>query len=393
MSMLTFMPWCGIDKVYKIDNIEILPFKKCEQINGVDDTGQCRIKAIMSIYKDIEGEPVDRAALIRYSNKTLIDDLNEKEMAEMSDLMTLACFSGLAKREYFNPHGPYCNSDCFTFYSQKFDKAEFTAITTRRREGSTSSIWSMDDPAVTIPLHCHAIQYVSLDEFLLSALVNYRKKDRDEWGKWQNASSCYNQANTDSENIRHQVEWVLLCSAFQRILDAKSEANDVASKFSELMVPSQPLLARNANRRSDKGSNNGQSLRYEWMREFYRIRGDFAHGQLNTNQPAVWNLLEHLTLAAIAFPLVVKCLLKKTDLYTLTEDDQAQIDVFEKFADTKDFLKPPVNQENILDSHWKRLVRDRSGRISFESAFDTAWDSLTPDQQRSLEGNINTSDR
>jgi len=112
---------------------------------------------------------------------------------------------------------------------------------------------------------------------------------------------------------------------------------------------------------------------------------------VNTQQPAVWNSLEHLTLAAIAFPLVVKCLLKRADLYTFADDDQAQIDVFEKFAETKDFLKPPANQKNSIDSHWKRLVSDRSGKISFERTFDKAWNSLTPEQRHSLEGNTQVS--
>ncbi len=392
MSMLTFMPWCRIDKIYKIDNIEILPFKRHEQINGVDDAGQCRVNTIMSIYKNIEGRPVDSAALIRYSDKTLIADLNEEEMAEMSDLTTLACFSGLAKREYFNPVGPYCNS--FTLYSQKFDKAEFTTLRTRRREGSTSSVWPIDDLAVTVPVHCHTIDGVMLDEMLLNALIAYRKRSNvEDWGKWQNALTCFNQANTDSDNIRHQVEWVLLCSAFEHILDAKHEAKDVASEFAKIMVPSEPLLVQNAIRKSNNWQTKDQALRYEWMREFYRIRGDFAHGKLNTQQPTVWNPREHLTLAVIAFPMVVKCLLKKANLYELTDDDQAQIDVFEKFADTQNFLKPPANQKGSLDYHWKRLVSDRSRRIFCEKAVNEAWNNLTPEQQRSLEGNTNTSDR
>lgn len=394
MSMLTFMPWCRIDKLYKVDKIEILPFNRRAPVSGIDDAGQCRVNTIMGIYKDIEGRPVDSAALIHYSGKTLIDDLNEEEMAEMSDLMTLACFSGLAKREYFNPVGPYCNSDCFTLYSQKFDKAKFTTLRTRRREGSTSSVWPIDDLAVTVPVHCHTIEGVTLNEILLNALIAYRKQSSaEEWGKWQNALTCFNQANTDSDNIRHQVEWVLLCSSFEHILGAKSEAKDVASKFSELVVPSDSLLVPNASRRSDRWNNNGQSFRYEWMREFYRIRGDFAHGKLNTQHPTVWNPLEHLALAAIAFSMVVKCLLKKASLYELTDVDQAQIDVFERFADTQNFLKPPANQKDSLDSHWKRLVGDRSRRIFCEKASDEAWNSLTPEQQQSLEGNINTSDR
>ena len=184
-------------------------------------------------------------------------------------------------------------------YFQKFDKADFSAITTRRREGQTSSTWSIDSISIPIPVHSDPVQEVQLDEALLRALVDHRATCR-EWEKWQNALACFNQANTDSDNVRRQ--WVLLCSAFEHILEAKHHAKDVAIKFSNAMLPTESMLARDASRKSHEWHDEGQSLRYEWMREFYRIRGDFAHGKLNTQQPTVWSPLEHLVLATIAFP-------------------------------------------------------------------------------------------
>ena len=66
--------------------------------------------------------------------------------------------------------------------------------------------------------------------------------------------------------------------------------------------------------------------------------GDFAHGRLTTRQPMVWNATEHLALAAIAFPFVVRCLLQRAGAYTLTRDDIAAIETFEPFADQAAFL-------------------------------------------------------
>ena len=367
MSMLAFMPWCRIERVYEAGDIVILPFKRHVPIDGVDDTGQCLVHTILTAYKTIEGKPVDRAALVRYAGKSLLDDLSQDDRAAIHGLVTLVCFCGLAMREYFNALGPYCNSDCFSLYFQEFDKAGFTAIATRRREGHTSSGWSIDNIAITVPVHCHTVREVKLDETLLRALACHRAKPHDdEWAKWQNALTCFNQANTDSDNIRHQVEWVLLCSAFEHILGAKSEANDVATCFSAAMVPHEPLLVGTASRRSDRWQDNEQALRHEWMREFYRIRGDFAHGKLNTQQPTVWNTLEHLVLATIAFPLVVRCLFRKARVYNLTDGDRAQIEAFEKLANTADFLKPPPDQKNSLDSHWSRLCGVCKSNLVFQ---------------------------
>jgi hypothetical protein len=46
----------------------------------------------------------------------------------------------------------------------------------------------------------------SLDQRLLDGLVASAGLGRPEWNRWQNALSCFNQANTDSDSFRHQVE-------------------------------------------------------------------------------------------------------------------------------------------------------------------------------------------
>jgi len=367
--MLVFMPWCPIDNKYEIGDFRILPFNRDKVVNTLNDTDQRSIKTIMGTYKDIEGNSVHKAAIVCKINKSLIDDLSDDDIEIAQELTAIACFSGLANRSYFNSLGHYCNSDCFSMYIQKFDKADFTALTSRRREGRTLSGWPIDDITITIPVHCHAIRDVSLDVELLKALIECSANlQSSERGRWQNAISCFNQANTDSDNIRYQMEWVLLCSAFEHLLESKSEAKDTAERFAHVLTPSNELLVKDSMRLSNKQENVSRSIRYEWMREFYRIRGDYAHGRLNTKQPIVWEPLEHLVLATIAFPLVIKKLLSRIGKYKIKDNEQAQIDCFEHFADTKSFLNPPTNQKGSLDSHWNRLVRKRCYKITVEQA-------------------------
>lgn len=374
MSMVAFMPWCRIDKTYEVGEIQILPFERHKPIDGLDDTAQRRVNTILASYKTIIGKPVDRAAFVRYGGRSLIDGLNDKEQETIHELVTLACFCGLARREYFEQGGHYCNSECFSLYIQKFDEADSVSLRTRRRDGHTWDPWPIADIAITIPAHCRPIQKVNLDEILLKGLVAHRaqlvhraQSADEEWARWQNAISCFNQANTDGENVRYQVECVLLCSAFEHILGAKSNAKDVAEQFAEAVVPSSPVLVRNAERRSEQRTDadkpiRDKPIRYEWMKEFYRIRGGFAHGRLQTRQPSVWNPHEHLVLAAITFPLLVRCLLNKKGLYEFTDNDLAQIDAFEKLA-KKQFLTPPSNQKNSLDWVWPRLVQCAKFRV------------------------------
>lgn len=368
--MVSFLPWCRVNKTYDLGQIKISPFQRHKPIEGIDEAAQCRVNTILGTYKTIKGEPIDSAALVRYEEKSFIDDLSKAERETIHELAALACFSALAKREYFNPLGPYCNSECFALYFQKFDSADFITLATRRRDGKTWSSWPIDDIAITVPVHCHTVSEVHLDEGLLRALVAHRTQSREaEWATWQNAISCFNQANTDSEAVRFQVEWVLLCSAFEHILGAKSKYSDVARKFADAMAPSSSVLMRNAERRSDQWTGGDEPLRYEWMREFYRIRGDFAHGKLQTGQPAMWNPSEHLVLAAIAFPLLVRCLLKENGGYEFTDNDLAQIDAFEGCADQQ-FLDLPADQSNSLDSVWSRCVNDAKFEASMKRILD-----------------------
>src|SRR5262245_46930289 len=119
MSMLAFMPWCRVDKIYEVGGIQILPFERHASIDGLDAASQCYIKTILATYKTIEGKPVDRAAITRFVDKSVLADLSEEERAAFQETMVLACFSGLSHREYFNPVGRYANRDCFSFYFQK----------------------------------------------------------------------------------------------------------------------------------------------------------------------------------------------------------------------------------------------------------------------------------
>jgi len=358
------MPWCRIVKPYLVGEATLLPFRRYEAVNGLDDLTACRIRTILASYKDMEGHHVSEAALIRYNDRPLLDDLSRDEVEITEECIDLACFSGLANRDYFNQIGPYCNSDCFILYGQKFSgEPDFAGITSRRRAGRTLSGWFLDKTVFSIPVHVDAVQSISLDESLLTALVSFRDNvSGSEWARWQNAIRCFNQANTDNDAIRHQVEWVLLCSAFEHILRAKPHYEDVAEKFADVLIPRTQILVGNAKRSSAQWTDRNKPLRYEWMKEFYRIRGDFAHGKLQTQQPAVWNPLEHLVLASIGFPLLVRRLLAERQLHAWEDEHSAQVGALEKLMD-EDFLKPPPNQKSSVDSVWSRLLNRESSAL------------------------------
>ncbi len=356
MPTLHFMPWCRIDKIYHVGEIEVFPFVVDAAIEGVNDSTIAHLRAILAIYRNLEGKPIDRCALIKYADKDVIADLTPTEVEVMHDLIEVLCLSSLAGRELFNQMGPYSNAACFTFYGQRFGGDQgFTAITSRRRDGRTLSGRRISETRITIPVHVAPVDRVGADESLLSAILAYRQLvSPKEWSGWQNATSCFNQANTDDDGVRYQAEWTLLAGAFERILDAKADAADVADKFACAVIPRTILTVGSAKRKPVKSKDPYLPVRYEWMREFYRIRGDFAHGRLDSNQPMTWSPLEHLVLASTAFPLLVRAKLAQAGVYSFTEDDFTVLNAFEALADA-DFLVAPDDQRNSMDSVWRRL--------------------------------------
>lgn len=122
MSMLAFMPWCRIERVYEAGDIVMLPFKRHVPIDGADDTGQCLVHTILTAYKTIEGRPVDRAALVRYAGKSLLDDLSKGRQGRYPRARNLVCFCGLAMREYFNALVRIATAIAFLFISKNWTR-------------------------------------------------------------------------------------------------------------------------------------------------------------------------------------------------------------------------------------------------------------------------------
>lgn len=367
MPAVHFMPWCPLDRDYTVGEISLLPFDRTAQNDRYDHTELLQVLSILDSYRDMGGHPNRSMALVKYQNKSVFSDLANEEYEIARELVELSCFSGISKRTYFC-FGDYCNASNFTFYGQKFTGSDHTAIVSRRRDGHTSSMRSIGRTVFSIPVQASPIREVKLDGQLLTSLVAFRgATDSKEWSRWQNAIACFNLANTDADNVAYQVEWTLLCSAFERLLDADSTAADVATKFSAVFCPASPLIVGSTTRKSSRWKGSAKPLSFEWMREFYSVRGDFAHGRLDTGQPLAWQPLEHLSLASIAFPLVVKCLLRLNGNYTLMEDDQIQIDAFECLADSPLSTDPPDSQGS-QDSWWSRCRQKAGWNLTHKKA-------------------------
>jgi hypothetical protein len=239
---------------------------------------------------------------------------------------------------------------------------------TSRRDRYHTQTFPLASLRFTAPLHVNALiqpeVLVSIDEPLLMALLSQRLRSKSgssvkQWEDWSDGIDNFNQANSDNPAVRWQTEWVLMCSAFRRVLlTDEHKAKQVAQAFGVNFVPTDTLLSK---------VGNCEPLLQKWLYDFHSPRHDFAHGRhagsvFRPHQPGGWQPIGGLLIGAILFPLLVRSLLFREGLYTITDQDRCQ------FVSAVELIRRfPANQyvpvEQVRTS-WMELVNSEWAKIS-----------------------------
>lgn len=365
MPTLHFLPWCRLDKPYSVGDVTLIPFERSKPPSDLDDLTTYPIKLILNSYRGSTGHPVRQFAIVRIEGRSVLDDLADEERERVWQSIALTCFTALAQRDFIGGHGPYCNADCFLLYGQRFEKQpDFAAITTRRRDSAYNTGTALTTLSVEIPIHVAPIPTpLSLDERLLQGLSALRtkllKSEKERWEVWQDAIIFFNQANTDAENVRWQVEWVLMSAAFQRLLQTGHNEKKTAKGFPDALPLAQGVV-----------QSVDRTLLNDWLMEFQRLRGDFAHGKSQTQKQHRWSQTYHLVIAAVAFPLLVRSLLAKENVYKLEDKDFALILAFEAL------LKQALDPGSVQKS-WRTLIAEANLTVA---CFHAAQELAAPTQ-------------
>ena len=324
----------------------MVPYQRGLKPGPKGDPVQQDLDNVLSHYFANQQGPVERAALLVFGRRRPTADMTAREVEDAFAFAELLAFSALSAREFFGfGMVEYVNRDLYRLTVQRFSGHGGVAITTRRRDGNNNTFISADAYKVFKPEHVHAPFRPLIDLSFLCGLVEARTKFQPlEWEGLFGGISAFNLANTDSDQIRENVEAILLSASLEQILDASSKADDIAKKFCGVLKPtsSMPPSAKPAIKLAQSGGRfkKVNSLREAWVRDFYAMRGHVAHKSHSGNYPSVWALKEHLLLASFVIPLLVKQRLADAGVYYLTRDDWVRIDVFEALC-ARDLLKKP----------------------------------------------------
>jgi hypothetical protein len=361
MSMTAFFPWLCLKEQLQAGEFELIPYKRGQAPGGAGTESQRILDSIMSPYRAGGDRSINKATVVRVNQGDLIRDLDEDERRALFVLSEVLSVAGLSRREFFKVASlGYQNRDNFRIIIQAFAEAGGgAAITSRRRDGSTTNYWSGDSYRIQKPEHVHVNPINHIDEPLLQSLLQAR--DSQEWERFYESILSFNLANTDNSEIAEEVELVLLSGALERLFDCRrGQEEDLATRFTSTLSPSEERSPTSCGRLSTPELTSrfkrSSSVRDMWVRDLFRLRGNLAHGKIESRYRPVWSLREHLLLGSFVFPLVLKLELTKSGLYEISEEDQGLIDLFEALASEDLFV--PVSDPNGPNSYpWRRVFQ------------------------------------
>jgi hypothetical protein len=360
MGMPAFFPWLEIEGSVRVDRFRLVRFQRGREPAGPGSAEQHAIDSVLAPFRQRSG-PVNVATLACHDGKSYTSDLGETEREELVVFSQIVTFGGLSSRELCAfVASRYCNASDFTFTMQGFqDTANGTFFDVRRRDGYTSVRVTADAYQVPAPAHLGARFRVRLDVPLMEAL--YRVRGQPLWDRLYESIAPFIRANTDSPDISPQLEVVEMVGALEKALGVWG-ADGLKKTFEHHFRPTVDISPRDAPR-VPPARRNGTSLRRLWIADLYELRNAHAHGSQSPPADLMWDRTEHLLLGAYAFPLLVKSLLREAGVYSLTEDDQEAIDLFEWRAKAREHLLS-ANAEGQLVWNAERIefIHDRAGR-------------------------------
>lgn len=385
MGALAFFPWIRLATELSVGGYSLLPFDRKRETQGDDSH---TVSLLISRYRDHSAQPVRAAVLLSSPDRGLLQDFAEADLADVFFFAELVAFSGLAARQFFSFRG-YSNRDHFRLVVQPFLEPERgVTVTTRRRDGSSTSFHTGDVYRVQPPPHVLA-EEVSIDDRLLGSLL--AATGRSEWQRLYQSIVLFNEANTDRMEMPEGAELTMSYAALEQLLGLAGESpRAVANRFLEHWISAEPSRDKwrigSSHPRAVQLLAKSSGLRDAWVQDFANSRGSIAHGHHAEAYPAVWSPREHLLFAAFAIPRLLKLLLSEMGLYELSADDRLDVDVFAFLLNARHFAQDSHGTkspwENIVssrrDHRWAQEAADRV----FGTSPGAATDPMSADEGR-----------
>jgi hypothetical protein len=347
---VAFFPWLHVQERVTFGEFTLVPYSRRCLPSGAGSGLQVKLDRATESYLTAHERPIDRATLLKIGPRGLPADLDRPRIERLFRMAELVAAAGLSTRQFFVQAG-YWNRDNFRLAIELFTGRDgFVSVVSRRREGRRINIVSAKLHRIYKPDHVSLEGEQAIDVDLLTSLLEVQ--DSPKGARYVESILGFNQANTDNPYMTESAELVLLCGAFERLLDCGHREDDLTRALLQLLPVSYDTAPtespRVAEARARKQGKSYPSVRESWVRDFVRVRHKPAHGRLPADYDSVWDSSEHLLLGTYLFPLALKAGLARDALYTMTDEDNDRIHAFEEI----------LCLEKITEKAWNDVIRD-----------------------------------
>lgn len=372
-KLIAFLPWLKLAQPVTIGDVQFIPFRvsDTQETGGFQGLGTPFVR-ILSSYVDIRNRPVESATVATISRRQPAWNLRDEDFGEVQEASSLLYLAAMATNEYFQQFGSYVNRTIFDLCWQRFtDPVGYITLTVRRRDGElTMAGYKHGKIKFTMPAHADSRDPAIVDGGLVEALNKALAGNSVLLRRLKPALSFLSLANTDSDVMGPPAEVILMGSAFEQFLEAYG-ARELSQKFGDLFHEFGSVTVGEALKvtpgivvdpRYAEDQRNWFVDR-KWMEEFYHLRSAYVHGDDLSTRTWGWIPLEHLVMAAFAFPLTVKLMLAQDGYYALSSTDKARCGGIDLLLASSQWAQSggsnaTVWQEKLLQSSRKLTVEE-----------------------------------
>ncbi len=383
---IAFLPWVKLPYSVTIEAFRFVPVEtqRLDDIFG-SALSDVASKAIRT-HVGQDGRAVKGCTVIlrpRAATPWEIPENSWRNAARATDLLTLSC---LSDQQFFKGHfTAHLNAAMFRPVSMHIDmNSDRASLFYRRRGGGLlAGGRSISETVFQQPPQVEGTGCDVASDLLARAISKARRAGHEIWDRVSASMDFFLLANAETPDLTDEDCLVLSAIAFERLLrPSKPSALEMAKAFftcwqSFKSIPLNAAKRVKADHKPDWHAEQATwPVRRKWMKELYVARSARVHEGPKSDFSVNWKPWQHMVVAAFAYPLTVKILLRDAGFYSFTPRDEASCDVFDK----------------LLDSSWGRgdLKAPEWPRILDEAVALKEWDDGKPKLiaavQRSLSG-------
>ncbi len=391
MPKLAFIPWLRVRQPIVEGPFHLFP----QGVGDVPPTGVASVVSpdtmarVLGQYRDSASLSPRVVTVLQYDGRPLGAELDEADRAAIFRFGQHLAVSGLSDRRFIGGFlDDYTAAGHYQVIVQSFPEPWSGSVnmTFRRKGGNANVMMGQSDVHFVRPAHLVSRGEPNLNLPLLKSLQGLQSLPKDIHEHVDASVTQFLLANSDSPDVSLEAESIATYAALERVTNSSQRLDDIRAKLLALLAlvdcsPWTPHLLDELEASADAG----RPVLHDWLKQIYMLRGNVAHGKPAHWAPQQWNQQEHLVAGAFVYPLVLKCLLAKHGLYSLTLEDVAWTLGLEKLLGDRPFFEASREPEHKNEPDAEARPYARAARDAMRLRM-TRWQRQFDDINNALFG-------